>query len=86
MFALRLVLQILSLCPPWQSVSRKRRNKAGSFARLAFVCLANVPDLVRWLSFVKYQLVLPNNAQNRFVFPCWDTVFVKVSILIIVFI
>jgi hypothetical protein len=32
-------------------VSRKRLNKAGSFARLAFVtgfvCLANVPDLVR---------------------------------------
>ena len=27
-----------------RAVSRKRRNKPGSFAKLAFVCLANVPD------------------------------------------
>ena len=52
-FALLSGVSLERMYPPRLGVSRKRRNKSGTFARLAlcvgFVCIANVPDLVRWM-------------------------------------
>ena len=72
------VLQIFWLCQGWQSVSRKRRNKAGSFARLAFVLQFYVPCKCAWLGafghltflgFTKSEIISPALTITSTLFP-----------------
>ena len=63
-FALLLSLSNCILCPKKQSVSPKRWHKAGFFVPKAFVCLANVPDLVRWVTLYGEQLLVCINCRN----------------------
>ena len=51
-----LSLELKSLCPPWQSVSRKRRNKAGSFCKAGF-CMSALCALQTCLAWGIVHLV-----------------------------